>query len=114
MTAYEFERVFRHERFSDYLKDGGARHAERKTNDGERNKSTMPQDGRPDAESPDDRGQDRGSVYSVKGTTGKYLIVQRKTELERTVYEVFTIYVTDFVDLVYNNGDNKGVKVVKA
>ena len=54
------------------------------------------------------------SVYSVKGTTGKYLIVQRKTELERTVYEVFTIYVTDFVDLVYNNGDNKGVKVVKA
>ena len=54
------------------------------------------------------------SVYSVKGTTGKYLIVQRKTELERTVYEVFTIYVTDFVDLVYNNGDNKCVKAVRA
>lgn len=53
------------------------------------------------------------SVYSVKGTTGKYLIVQRKTELERTIYEVFTIYVTDFIDLVYNNGDNKGVKVVR-
>lgn len=47
-------------------------------------------------------------------TQGKYLIVQRKTELERTLYEVFTIYVTDFVDLVYNNGDNKGVKVVRA
>ena len=55
-----------------------------------------------------------GSVYSVKGTTGKYLIVQRKTELERTLYEVFTVYVTDFVDLVYNNGDNKGAKVVRA
>ena len=54
------------------------------------------------------------SVYSVKGTTGKYLIVQKKTEKERTIYEVFTIYVTAFVDLVYNNGDNKGVKAVRA
>ena len=54
------------------------------------------------------------SVYSVKGTTGRYLIVQKKTEKERTIYEVFTIYVTEFVDLVYNNGDNKGVKVVRA
>ena len=54
------------------------------------------------------------SVYSVKGTTGRYLIVQKKTEKECRVYEVFTIYVTDFIDLVYNNGDNKGVKVVKA
>ena len=54
------------------------------------------------------------SVYSVKGTTGRYLIVQKKTEKERTLYEVFTIYVTDFVDLVYNNGDNKAVKVVRA
>lgn len=54
------------------------------------------------------------SVYSVKGTTGKHLVVQKKTEMERTLYEVFTIYVTDFVDLVYNNGDNKGAKVVRA
>lgn len=53
------------------------------------------------------------SVYSVKGTTGKYLIVQRKTELERTVYEVFTIYVTEFIDMIYSDGDNKDIKVVK-
>lgn len=53
------------------------------------------------------------SVYSVKGMTGRYLVVQKKTERDRTIIEVFTIYVTDFVDLVYNNGDNKGVKVVR-
>lgn len=55
-----------------------------------------------------------GSVYSVKGTTGKYLIVQRKTELERTVYEVFTIYVTEFIDMIYSDGNNKDIKVVRA
>ena len=54
------------------------------------------------------------SVYSVKGTTGKYLIVQRKTELERTVYEVFTIYVTEFIDMIYSDGHNKDIKVVRA
>ena len=54
------------------------------------------------------------SVYSVKGTTGKYLIVQRKTELERTVYEVFTIYVTEFIDMIYSDGNNKDIKVVRA
>ena len=53
-------------------------------------------------------------VYSVKGTTGKYLIVQRKAEQERTVYEVFTIYITDFIDMIYNNGKNKDTKVVRA
>ena len=50
---------------------------------------------------------------SVKGTTGKYLIVQRKTELERTVYEVFTIYVTEFIDMIYSDGHNKDIKVVR-
>lgn len=54
------------------------------------------------------------SVYSVKGTTGKYLIVQRKTELERTVYEVFTIYVTEFIDMIYSDGNNKDIRVVRA
>ena len=54
------------------------------------------------------------SVYSVKGTTGKYLVVQRKTELERTVYEVFTIYVTEFIDMIYSDGNNKDIKVVRA
>ena len=54
------------------------------------------------------------SVYSVKGTTGKYLSVQRKTELERTVYEVFTIYVTEFIDMIYSDGHNKDIKVVRA
>lgn len=54
-----------------------------------------------------------GAVYSVKGTTGKYLIVQKMTEAERTIYEVFTVYVTDFIDMIYNGGQNKDVRVVK-
>lgn len=37
-----------------------------------------------------------------------------KSKGQRTLYEVFTIYVTEFVDLVYNNGDNKDIKVVRA
>lgn len=54
------------------------------------------------------------SVYSVKGTTGRYLVVQKKTEMERTLYEVFTIYVTEFVDMIYAGGTNKDIKVVRA
>ena len=56
-----------------------------------------------------------GAIYSVKGTTGKYLIVQkqRPSELfaDRTIREVSTVYKTDFVDLIYEN--LKGAKVVK-
>ena len=53
------------------------------------------------------------SVYSVKGTTGRYLVVQKKTEMERTLYEVFTIYVTEFIDMIYSDGNNKDIKVVR-
>lgn len=53
-------------------------------------------------------------TYSIRGEMGKYLIIERKREeggISRI--EVDTIYATDLVDMVYNNGDNKAVKVVQ-
>lgn len=52
-----------------------------------------------------------GAVYSINGQTGKYLIIRKKTE---TKIEVMTMYITDFVDLIYNGGDNTGAKAVWA
>lgn len=57
-----------------------------------------------------------GVTYSVKGTTGKYLIIQRMNQSAivpgSTVREILTIYKTDFVDFVYENLN--GAKVVRA
>lgn len=56
-----------------------------------------------------------GWIYSVKGTTGRYLIIQKKrAERGPERIEVVTMYISDFVDLIYNNGNNQGVKVVRA
>ena len=54
-----------------------------------------------------------GWVYSVTGRTGPYLIIQKKRE-EVGWIEVVTMYISDLVDLIYNNGNNKDVKVVRA
>lgn len=55
-----------------------------------------------------------GWVYSVKGVTGRYLIIQKKREAEGVPWiEVVTMYISDFVDVIYNNGNNKDVKVVR-
>lgn len=54
-------------------------------------------------------------VYSVKGATGKYLIIQRlmpsSTVPGSTVREILTIYKTDFVDFIYESLNK--AKVVK-
>lgn len=56
-----------------------------------------------------------GWVYSIKGTTGRYLIIQKQREAEGVPWiEVETMYISDFVDVVYNNGNNRDVKVVRA
>ena len=57
-----------------------------------------------------------GWVYSVKGTTGRYLIIQKKkrTEGGPDRIEIETMYISDFVDVIYNNGNNRDVKVVRA
>ena len=54
-----------------------------------------------------------GWVYTVTGVTGRYLIIQKKREDVGWI-EVVTMYISDFVDLIYNNGNNQGVKVVRA
>lgn len=52
-------------------------------------------------------------VYKVTGTTGRYFIIHKETkdgDLNRT--EVFTEYVTDFVQRIYEGGQRaKAVRV---
>lgn len=56
-----------------------------------------------------------GWVYTVKGVTGRYLTIQKKREAEGVPWiEVVTMYISDLVDLIYNNGNNRDVKVVRA
>ena len=56
-----------------------------------------------------------GVTYSVKGTTGKYLIIQRMmpsaTVPGSIVREILTLYKTDFVDFGYESLNK--AKVVK-
>lgn len=54
-----------------------------------------------------------GAVYTVRGNTGKYLIVQKTTQRDSFIQaEIEAVYITDFVQLVYNAGSN--AKAVRA
>lgn len=55
------------------------------------------------------------AVYSVGGADfGKYLRVVKQTERDGLkVKEISAMYISDFVDLVYNGGKSEDVKVVK-
>ena len=53
------------------------------------------------------------AVYTVRGNTGKYLVTQRTVEVGTFArVEVEAVYITDFVQMIYDAG--KEAKAVKA
>ena len=53
------------------------------------------------------------AVYTVRGNTGKYLVVQRTVETGTFAQvEVEAVYITDFVQMIYDAGkEAKAVRV---
>ena len=52
------------------------------------------------------------AVYTVRGNTGKYLVVQRTAESAFERVEVEAVYITDFVQMIYDAGkEAKAVRV---